>query len=34
MDDPVKKLFQDFDQWKKQHGLDIFIAEIIYYFNR
>ena len=34
MDDPVENLFQDFDKWNQKHGLDIFIIELLYYYNR
>jgi hypothetical protein len=34
MDDPVEKLFQDFDKWNKQHGVDLFLVEVIYHYNK
>ncbi len=34
MDTPVEKLFQDFDEWHKKHGLDVFLSEVIYHYNK
>ncbi len=31
---PLEKFFSDFDKWHELYGVDLFIIEVLYYFNK